>query len=315
MGKRRLFFLNNIFGLPILLGLALAFVMPHFALQINVFALPILFLMMFLASLSFDFSILKMNRRDLSDHAISLFIGFLLWPAILLFIATNVIRDSQLITGLFWSSLAPPAIVAPYFVRIHQGDDRFCFQNLILGMFIFPPAAMLMNFLFMKSAIEVGYAPATIDLILITVAPVILAALAKKIKGAQNFLGNKEVNSVFGFVNMTLIGVLSYTYLATALLKTEVNTISTPDIIFLMVLAFAQDFLFYFLSPPVLNRMFGDKRSRALRILISMKNVAISGSVLLFYLPKAALSVSAVFLAHTLLFNYLAMTGPKNENI
>lgn len=106
--------------------------------------------------------------------------------------------------------------------------------------------------------------------------------------------------------NMIVIGVLSYTYMGAALQKLSITNIGWAPLAYVIGLAFLLDFGTYFLMGYVLKSFrISPERKQSIQICLSMKNVAISGGILLFEFPVATLASSFVFFAHSFFFTYL----------
>jgi hypothetical protein len=76
-------------------------------------------------------------------------------------------------------------------------------------------------------------------------------------------------------------------------------------------LCFVQDFGVLFVVRYLLSPYYDLSRLNSLAITLSMKNVAISGAVLLFYDPRAALPSTVAFVAHACLFSFLPLARKK----
>ena len=104
---------------------------------------------------------------------------------------------------------------------------------------------------------------------------------------------------------MILIGALAYIILGTTRLRINLSLISSSDWLAVGALAFVQDFLTFLILPYLLLKLIPQKEMETLRISLSMKNVVVAGSILGFYLPKAALPAVLVLFVHALFFGFL----------
>ena len=137
------------------------------------------------------------------------------------------------------------------------------------------------------------------DAVLLTFAPVLLSyqveLLAPEVKGkVVNFL-----RPATPAVNMTLIGLLVFIYFGSAFSKTNFSEVDMRVWLTLGFLAFCQDFL-----PLALQKLF--KFSTTEQLCFSIKNVALSGGVLLIFHPQGILACSTVLVAHAVFFTLLS---------
>jgi len=110
---------------------------------------------------------------------------------------------------------------------------------------------------------------------------------------------------------MLAIAVLAFIYLGASVSKLNLNYTSGKELAGVMVILFFQDFGVYFLSKIILNQLFESDKAESLAVSLSMKNLAVSGAILLFYDPKASLASALGFFVHALFFNFLAVKKSK----
>ena len=106
---------------------------------------------------------------------------------------------------------------------------------------------------------------------------------------------------------MLAIAFLAFIYLGASVSKLNLNYTPWYELAAVLIVIFFQDFGVYFISRLMMNRLFEKEKAEALSVSLSMKNLAVSGAILLFYDPKASLASALGFFVHALFFNYLAL--------
>jgi hypothetical protein len=156
--------------------------------------------------------------------------------------------------------------------------------------------------------------PIIIDMILLIIIPIVLSGIIKFIDHKyyhQRLVSNwKKVKVEF---NMLAISLLAFIYLGSSVSKLNLSYTPIREILAIITVLFFQDFGVYFISQWTMRQFFSKEKALALSISLSMKNIAVSGAILLFYDPKASLASAIGFLVHALFFNYLIIIKPTNE--
>jgi predicted Na+-dependent transporter len=298
-------------GLPIILGLGAAYLWPYAALEIGRFTVAILMVLMFFSTLLTRSSLRSvMTHLRAGDLWIGVFFCFAIVPATTWLLTNFTFHVDTLAYGFFWAALCPAALVAPQFVRARGGDVDFCFSLVIVSSLLTPLLAPLLGILFFPGQMRLQAWPLFLDLVLTVALPALLGL------GTRPFVRRGEVTlrRYLPWVNMALIGALAYAFLGAAILRLNLSTLGAKDWLPLVALALGFDFLSYFALLAMLRPLIRDPaRLCALRVSLSMKNVAISGTVLLFSLPLAALASSFVFAGHALFFSFLAWRPDRGE--
>ena len=120
-------------SLTILISSFLAFIFPYQALQLSTFSLYILGLITVLAYLDYDFKnkiiTTKFSPKDVIFY---LMIVFVLVPGLLWYLAYFFISDRSLRLGLFLSSICPPALIIPLFLKNNRALILKAHQSILL---------------------------------------------------------------------------------------------------------------------------------------------------------------------------------------
>jgi hypothetical protein len=102
-------------------------------------------------------------------------------------------------------------------------------------------------------------------------------------------------------INYSSVAFLVFIYFGSAFTKTSVEQLSFKTLIGLSLTSLFQDFGTFYLA-----KLLGLSRQEA--VSFALKNVALSGGILLLFHPQAVLGCSSVFIAHALFFSF--MTKP-----
>jgi predicted Na+-dependent transporter len=294
----------QIMGIPVLLGFTLAFFWPYAALDLGSYTLFFLISLMFATTL---FSECKFKQVFSDFFTIEFVVGilfcFFFIPSIFWLLSKMLVIEKAFDYGIFWASLCPIALVAPQFTKSQKGDVSFSFSLMIGSAILFPFAAMLMNYLYYPHLARVQILSQLRDMIFISTVPTILAIATQRIFPTKWIFPLKKA---IPYINMFLIGLLSYTYMGAALQKLNLHINAIWPLFTTFLLALLLDFGVYFSLPYLLKPFtFSSERKIALRVSLSMKNVALSGGILLFEFPLSTLASSFVFGSHAILFTVL----------
>lgn len=299
------------FGIPILLAFFLGFYFPFTALSLSPYAFVILFFMMMTSVLDFRWTVIKKVGTYKTEILVGLFFLFLFFPLFQWFFAKALIVESSLFFGVIFASICPIALVAPQFTKMHKGDEDLSVILMMLSMALFPIMTMtLLQF----SERSVHIRPIFVDMCLLLFVPVFLSELIKKL----DVLFFKETlipvwRSRAGEINMISIAMLTFIYLGASVSKINLNYTPWSELFAVAAIVFFQDFGVYFLASFITKKLFSPAQAKALSISIAMKNLALSGTVLLFYDPKASLASAIGFVAHAFFFNFLIFMS-KDES-
>lgn len=305
---------HKFWGLPIILGLIFAFIYPYPAFQLNTVIYFLLFIIMFFAALIYDFSIHTHSSKNASAILFYLFFGFMFMPALQWFLSQFIVKDRSLQQGLFYASLSPIAIVAPHFVKLKGGKDSLSYQLMWYSTFFSPLLLILMSYVFSPQKIDINFFSYIKDLIFLCVSPLLLSSILKKLLKKDNAIIQKTKNYL-PTLNFICIGLITYTLMGTMLVKVGFSSVQYSDIAALILLALVQDFGTYFLGNRLLPESEDVYLKKTLVISISIKNIALSAGLLLFYQPKMAFAAAIGLLAHAIFFYYLSFEKVEKSRI
>lgn len=286
----------------IIISSFLAFFFPYEALQLSTVSLYILGFITVLAYLDYDFNFqLSRTPEAWKKTGFCLLITFLLVPSLQWYLSYYFIEDKPLRLGLFLSSICPPALIIPLFLKNNKPLIAKAHQNVLAFTFIFP---VLMFFLLKAYAFDEFQVPIKnlfVDIFCVTALPISILFLVRKFTKI-NFSAVKV--QVRQFLSLLSIAILTFCYFGVAFSKSNIATISTWDLIILTFLVVFQDFGIYYLMRALL-RYFEKEDDLLLTLMSSLRNVAIAGYILIFYIPKAAIVPAMVMAVHSLYFIFL----------
>jgi BASS family bile acid:Na+ symporter len=293
--------MTKLLGIPILIAFLLGYLFPFTALELSKFAFYILIAMMTLSFLNTDLSKLKEVTKLKKEIFLGLFTLFILTPLIQWLLCHLLLTDETFFYGTFFASLCPIAIVAPQFTKKIGGNENLSFILMFISVLLFPFASSAYLFFLTSNALSIQVAPLFFDAAILTFVPMILALLIKKF---LPLLKEKLSLITFNF-NMLSIAFLAFAYFGASMSKLNISYTPYREIFMILLILVFQDFVTYFISKWFFPNVFSVENAKSIWISISMKNIAMSGAILLFYDPKASLASALGFLIHALFFTYL----------
>ena len=286
----------------IIISSFLAFFFPYEALQLSTVSLYILGLITVLAYLDYDFKLIaNPTIENAKKMAFYLLIIFLLVPSLQWYLAYYLVDDKSLRLGLFLSSICPPALIIPLFLKNNRILISKAHQYVLLFTFIFPFLIFGLLKIYAFDEFQVPIKNLFVDIFCVTALPISLLFLIRKFT-PLTFAAIKL--PVRQFFSLFCIALLTFCYFGVAFSKSNVATLSNLDLIVLSLLVVFQDFGVYYLMRGIL-RFFEKEEDLLLTLMSSLRNVAIAGYVLIFYIPKAAIVPAMVMAVHSIYFIFL----------
>lgn len=296
-------------AIPILIAFALGYYLPYVASTLSPYAFIVLFFMMTSSALDIKWNILKKLISHKKEIMVGLFFLFLFFPLMQWFLARALVKEESLLYGTMLASLCPVAIVAPGFTKMHEGDEDLSFLLMISSMLIFPLAVFGALHLTHQT---MHLRPIIIDMMILLVFPLVLGEIIKRIdqKFCKLWITTNWKRFSVEF-NMLAIAFLAFIYLGASFSKLYLSYTPWRELFGVLIVILFQDFGVYYLARYFMRQFFEEDKAEALSISLSMKNLAVSGAILLIYDPKASLASAMGFFAHALFFNFLILTKPK----
>lgn len=286
----------------IIISSFLAFFFPYEAIQLSTVSLYILGFITVLAYLDYDFKFNVMLTAENSKKiGFYLLIIFLLVPCLQWYMAYYVVDDKSLRLGLFLSSICPPALIIPLFLKNNRAFIHKAHQYVLLFTFIFPLLIFGLLKIYAFDEFQVPVKNLFVDIFCVTALPILLLFLIRKFTPITFSSIKLPLRQFF---SLLCIALLTFCFFGVAFSKSNIATISNRDLIVLSLLVVFQDFGVYFLIRGIL-RFFEKENDLLLTLMCSLRNVAIAGYVLIFYIPKAAIVPAMVMAVHSLYFIFL----------
>lgn len=297
-------------GIPLFIGLGSAYFWPYLALEIGQYTILLLMGLMLMATINskwgFRSIILDVKSPELW---VGIFLCLALIPAIAWLVLFYFLDNTAISYGFFWASLCPVALVAPQFVQTQKGDESFAYSLMVVTSLLSPLSIAVMLKIFYPEFSRLQLLPQIKDMFFVSVLPCLVGTIFKNFLIIKNWLAVPLLKKGIPLLNMLIIGVLAYSFMGSTILRLNLNSIHPNQIVILFFFCMLLDFLVFFLTPYILIPLkIPPSRVISLTVSLSMKNVAISGAILLFDLPQAALGSCLMFVAHGIFFSYLTKT-------
>ncbi|MBU0481248.1 MAG: hypothetical protein KKG47_09115 [Proteobacteria bacterium] len=291
----------NYFGIPILLAVIAGIFFPYTALAMMPYAVVFLFVLMLLSGFTVDWDRVPAALGRFQELLLGLFLLFLFFPLLQLLLARLLISDVQIIEGVVFGSLMPLALVAPFFSRQLGGDEELAFLLMVLSTLLAPLLSPLLLTVLVSSVLPVRVVPFMKNMLLLVTVPLLTSFLLVRVFPKIRAL----LAPALPLANMGALSVLIFILFGSAAGRLSLGYESGWLPVKLLLLAFFQDFGVLFLTRVLAGKLFSEKVAVTMMVALSMKNVAIAASILLFYDPRAAIAPAMVFIAHACLFSFI----------
>jgi len=283
----------NINSIFLILGIILGFLFPYYGLEASQYAFYAVFLMMFINIFFVEISFVEVFNFQKKDFHLLLF-TYVFIPVLILTLSSIFQLSITIKLGAFMTLLAPLAIVTPIFL-----DDSAKKQRAVKLVFwstiLFPIYFILMMKLFFTSYISFDVVKLFRDLGLVTIIPLVLVLFFNSLKSFKTIKNKLHNKSFLLFFNMFIIGFLCFVFTGNAFLKNNLQLISTQEIAIYLILSIFQEFLIFKFSA-----LFSFEIEEI--IILSIKNVAITGLISILFFPKTIILVICILSLRTILF-------------
>lgn len=286
----------------IIISSFLAFFFPYEALQLSTISLFLLGLITLLAYLDYDFKFKAIPIFENSEKTVFYFlIVFLLVPSLQWYMAYYLVDDKSLRLGLFLSSICPPALIIPLFLKSNKTLISMAHQYVLFFTLIFPLLIFGLLKIYAFDQFQIPIKNLFVDIFCVTALPISLLFLIRKLTPITFSVIKLPFRQ---FSSLVCIALLTFCYFGVAFSKSNIAIISNRDLISLLLLVVFQDFGIYYLMRGLL-RFFEKEEDLLLTLMSSLRNVALAGYILIFYIPKAAIVPAMVMAVHSIYFIFL----------
>ncbi len=299
--------MTRTFGLTLVVAIILGYIFPYPALALAPYGFVALFILMLLAG----FSIEKEKLKGVIKQPRSLLVGvalcFVFVPSMMAGLASVLIPHEKFYLGFLFASMMPIALVAPFFVEKAGGDEELAYALMVITTLLAPFLTPFLLYFYAGSELPIRILPLILSGVVFVLVPVFITFLLEiyfpKIR--------TSLKSKLPILNSLALGVLVFVLFGSVVHKINLSYYSLSSLVVLMLLAVFQDFGIYFVLRFLLRSTFDERTVKAIVISVSMKNVAISAGIMLFYEPLAAFPSALVFIAHTAFFSCVVTLSQK----
>lgn len=300
------------FASSILLGALLGYLNPYAALDLNASIYFLLFLIMLVTALRFNFNYNFI--KDISKNLLfsNLFFFFLFFPTLMWLLSELLLNNPTLKIGIFLASLAPIAIVAPDLLK---KDQETSYNLMLFSILLSPIHVFFMTWLFNLDRHSWSIFSYSKDLYFICLLPVLIAEFLKKYKLFNSWL-NQSINlkKIGSGLNLICIGLIAFVLFGLLQIKTNINTLTNQDIIGLSLLAIFQDFGSYYIYKFLFfTKDLNLEKTRAFQLSLTIRNVAFMAAVLLNYDPMLSIAAGCVLVVHSVFITWVLWSSAAEK--
>lgn len=257
---------------------------------------------MFLNILAVDKKkILAVSGRQTGLSAAATALIFLFFPALQTALAAVLLQDADFVFGVAVSSLAPCALVNPFFARQRGGNEEGALWNVVLTTLLCPLATVPLLQLLGMNTVYLDARFLWIYLLTLTTGPLVLSfAVSAAVPKAANW-----VRPSLPLLNSVILAVLMFILVGSSLNRVPLRMLLNQDFAALIFIFIFVDFGVYFVMRYVSPWFMSQGDAETLAISVSTRNFAVSASLMLFFHPKAALPSAVGLIVHCVFFQYL----------
>ncbi len=263
---------------------------------------------MFLNSLAIDQrEILSAPLSRVRQCLLVLALIYFFWPSVITAFASLLLKDKDYLFGVAISTLAPSALVIPFFARHRGGDLGLSLLAVVLSTLLCPllTLPMLRALGFTDIFIEARYL--FVYLISLTTLPVLLSLAVNRFWSRSKRLAEQ----ILPWANSFLLALLMFILVGSSLHRVPIRLWLHFDFLYLMLIFVAFDFGLYWLTRKTSLLFFSSPVAESIALAIATRNLAVSASLMLSFHPKAALPCALGLIIHAAFFQWLLW--PRTE--
>jgi predicted Na+-dependent transporter len=292
----------RLFSAPIFCGIVLGILFPYQSLSLIWVSSILLFLLLFLNTLAVDRSkLLILPRPHILQAGAAQFLIFVGGPLLLTALASLSLRDPDFIFGVAVGSLAPCALVNPFFARHRGGNVEISLWNVLISTLLCPLATVPMLNLLGLDTVYIQSRFLWVYLLALTSLPVILsfalATLAPRL--------GRALRPALPTANSLILALLMFILVGSSLNRVPLRLLLNQDFYAMAALFVFADFGLFLILRVVAPWFMDQPAAESFALSVSTRNFAVSASLMLFFHPKAALPSALGLIVHCLFFQYL----------
>lgn len=285
---------------------------PYKSLSLTWTSSLLLFLLLFLNTLGVDkkkFANLALKKSMWLQCASAQFFIFLFIPVVVTTVTLQFVHDADFVFGVTVASLAPCALVNPFFADHRGGDPGLAVMNVVVSTLLCP-------FVTVPMLAVTALAPVFIDtkflllyLVLLTVLPLIASFTFSTVFPKLA----KKVPRSLPLANSVILAVLMFILVGSSLNRVPIRLLLNRDFAVLVILFFLIDFGI-FLVMRWAGRMFMNRvNAETFALSTASRNFAVTATIMLIFHPKAALPSAIGLMVHSLFFQWLISSARKKR--
>lgn len=262
----------------------------------------LLFVLLFLNTLSGEMeNIPRLSRREAAETLLGLALTYVIAPVIMTALASRVLQDRDFLIGFTISTMAPAALVAPFFARARGGDRRAALAGVVTTTLACPFALALFlprlipDNMYINTSYTVTYMAA------LTILPVLTSWIATRACPRLPVF----LEPAMPTANSVILAALMFILVGSSLHKVPLHSLAIRDLMALAGLYLVFDFGIYILGRRAFGLFFTPSTAEALALNLSTRNFAVTAGLMLFFQPKAAVPSAVGLVIHGLFFQFL----------
>jgi predicted Na+-dependent transporter len=220
-----------------------------------------------------------------------------------------VVKDQDFVFGVAVASLAPCALVNPFFAGHRGGDISLTLLNVLISTllcpFIIGPLLKWSNL----SPVFLDVQYLSWYLALLTVVPVIFSFVITQLFAPIS----RKVQPLLPAANSLILAVLMFILVGSSLERVPLRLLLSSDFATLVALFIFLDFGVFLLSQASARQFLKNDAAEAMALSVASRNFAVSSSLMLAFHPKAALPSAVGLIIHSLFFQWL-LSGRKGAS-
>ncbi len=298
------------FSAPIFAGVVLGILFPYKSLSLTWTSSLLLFLLLFLNTLAIDkkkFLALAGRRSMWLQCVLAQLLIFVFFPVIQTALALQVLRDQDFVFGVAVASLAPCALVNPFFANHRGGDSGLALMNVIISTLLCPFVTVPILALTALAPVFIDTKFLLLYLFLLSVVPLV-ASFSTSLVFPK--LGRASVKWL-PLGNSIILALLMFILTGSSLHRVPFRLLLSQDLVVLVGLFLLIDFGI-FLALRWAGRLFFNRiNTETLALSVASRNFAVTATIMLVFHPKAALPSAIGLMIHSLFFQWLLSSARR----
>jgi predicted Na+-dependent transporter len=289
------------FSAPIVAGVILGLLFPFTSQSLIWISSLLLFLLLFLNTLAVEKKKWIPSRTNWVQCLVTQALVFIYVPVCATALAALVLRDQDFVFGVAVASLAPCALVNPFFAN-HRGADA---GLALLSVLVSTLLCSLITVPWLKwsnlSPVFLDIKFLSLYLGLLTVVPILLSFTVTRLYSPVS----KKIQPVLPVANSLILALLMFILVGSSLERVPLRLLASWDFAFLVALFVALDFGTFAATKLAAVQFMSPTAADTMALGVASRNFAVSSSLMLAFHPKAALPSAVGLMIHSVFFQWL----------